>query len=612
MALALAPAARADTFGDIDIVLESEPRGESWHGYFEYAFIVTNRSRERAHTVSLSLPGEKYILRGDYLRDVRRTEQVGAKQRVRITLLQPDYPPIGGSGLAITIDDHRQEREVMLKLNETQYRGYSYYGSRSSRFPPGGNTPLVLRSHRVTKNFPLPSKVAPAGGGMVGMPMAVRPPVAGAMPPTGLSPNTQVVTLEPLESWSSNWLAYSRYDGIVVSGEDLKEMAPAVRTALWQYVETGGSLLVLGSAQLPESWRRSLIPIAGMTVYEAGFGECLVSSDVNLEKWPAPRLAFLAHSWDKTAVPWQGQRNTYDANQSFPVVDDIGIPIKGLFVLMFLFTLAIGPLNFIVLAHKKRRIWLLWTTPLISLVTCLIVFGYMLLSEGWEGHLRSETLTLLDESSHLDESPHRATTIGWTAIYSPLTPSDGLHFSYDTEVMTQRMHEGRQGGTHSCTIDWSRDQHFAAGWVEARVPAHFKIRKSEARRERVAIHRETDQKLSMVNGLGAEIRRFWYVDEKGIPYFTAQVAAGARAVLTPINVSEIAPGAIESMRQVLGSNWLTSMQTFTTNPQRRLRPRSYLAELDDSPFLEDALRNARTRKCRALVVGYLKETGEGD
>src|SRR6185437_3759574 len=305
MALALAPAARADTFGDIDIVLESEPRGESWHGYFEYAFIVTNRSRERAHTVSLSLPGEKYILRGDYLRDVRRTEQVGAKQRVRITLLQPDYPPIGGSGLAITIDDHRQEREVMLKLNETQYRGYSYYGSRSSRFPPGGNTPLVLRSHRVTKNFPLPSKVAPAGGGMVGMPMAVRPPLAGAMPPTGLSPNTQVVTLEPLESWSSNWLAYSRYDGIVVSGEDLKGMPPAVRTALWQYVETGGSLLVLGKADLRGLSVAATHEKEGCRITEAGFGQCLSSSDDNIDRWDPARLMLLGQSWRDTAAPWQ-------------------------------------------------------------------------------------------------------------------------------------------------------------------------------------------------------------------------------------------------------------------------------------------------------------------
>ncbi len=610
LGIALAAPARADTFGDIDITIESAPKGESWHGYFEYAFRVTNRSRDRSHTVTLSLPNEKRFLRDDYIREVRRTVQVGANETVRVALLQPDYPPIGGSDLTITLDGRRQEFGVQLPLNET-YRRYSY-GSRGPSYPAGGSAPLVLRSNRVTKPLPLPSKSAPSGGmggmaaGMSGRPKVMRPPPGPVKPEPGLSPNTQLVPVESIDNWSSNWLAYSRYDGIVVTGEDLKEMAPPARTALWQYVETGGSLLVLGTASLPVSWRQRKDHPADLTIYEAGFGECLVSPDANLDKWPSLRLALLANSWEKTASPWRERRNTYDANQSFPVVDDIGIPIKGLFVLMLLFTLAIGPVNFVILARKKRRIWLLWTTPVISLFTCLAVFGYMLLSEGWQGHLRTETLTLLDETSH------RATTVGWTAVYSPLTPSDGLHFSYDTEVMTQRMNEGRKAGAHSCTLDWSRDQHLAAGWVEARIPAHFKVRKSEARRERVAIHREADQKLSMVNGLGAEIRRFWYVDEKEQPYFAAQVAPGARAILTPMNGQGFKEDLTQPMRSVLGGTWLTTMQTISTNPLRRLRPRSYLAELDDSPFLEDALPNARTRKCRALVVGYLKDSGEAD
>jgi hypothetical protein len=37
-----------------------------------------------------------------------------------------------------------------------------------------------------------------------------------------------------------------------------------------------------------------------------------------------------------------------------------------------------------------------------------------------------------------------------------------------------------------------------------------------------------------------------------------------------------------------------------------------MAEVDDSPFLDDALRNAKTRKCHAVVVGLLKETEKGE
>jgi hypothetical protein len=52
------------------------------------------------------------------------------------------------------------------------------------------------------------------------------------------------------ETWSSDWLAYSRYDGIVITADDLKAVPAEVRAALWQYVETGGALLVLGKTDL--------------------------------------------------------------------------------------------------------------------------------------------------------------------------------------------------------------------------------------------------------------------------------------------------------------------------------------------------------------------------
>lgn len=431
----------------------------------------------------------------------------------------------------------------------------------------------------------------------------MRRPAAPQKPRPGIPAHAQVFAAEPIEIWSPNWLAYSRYDGILVTGDEVKAMTPAVRTALWQYVETGGTLLIAGEADL-----RGLSVTAtrevedGWRVMDSGFGHCIVSPEEDIDNWKESHFQLLSNSWSETPKPWEGVRGTYDANEKFPVVEDIGIPTKGLFVLMFLFAVAIGPINFLVLARKKRRIWVLWTTPAISLLTCLAVFGYMLLSEGWEGHLRTEALTLLDQNTH------RATTLGWTAVYSPLTPSEGLHFRYETEVIPQRVNEGRKAGIRSCTLDWSRDQHFASGWVEARVPAHFKIRKSEPRRERVNIHPGANGKIEMVNGLGAEIRRFTYADDKGNIHVAENIAPGARVSLTEKN---LIPAPVQPMRQLyVSSNWLIGKHVLASDPQRYLAPRSYLAEVDDSPFVEDALRNAGSRKCRALIVGYVNPGDE--
>src|SRR6516225_8157735 len=89
--LLAAPTARAATYGDIDVVVASDPKGESKHGYFEYVILVTSHSRERPHTVGLVLPHERAMLREDTLRELRRTVQVGAGESVRVSLLQPDH-----------------------------------------------------------------------------------------------------------------------------------------------------------------------------------------------------------------------------------------------------------------------------------------------------------------------------------------------------------------------------------------------------------------------------------------------------------------------------------------------------------------------------------------
>jgi hypothetical protein len=111
----------------------------------------------------------------------------------------------------------------------------------------------------------------------------------------------------------------------------------------------------------------------------------------------------------------------------------------------------------------------------------------------------------------------------------------------------------------------------------------------------------------MVNGLGGEISRITYADERGRLYSAEHIAAGAPVGLTPKNVPEV-PQPVQTMRQVyLNSNWSIGTQGIGSAPQRYLRPNSYLAEMDDSPFLEPALMNARTRKCHAVIVGLLKE-----
>ncbi|HEY7330593.1 MAG TPA: hypothetical protein VH592_23335 [Gemmataceae bacterium] len=658
------------TFGDIEITPEPPPKGTSSHGYFEYVFYLVNKSTDRPHTVSLSIPFEKSSYASDSIRELRRTVQVGANETVRVSLLQPDYPPIGGMDVAVSIDGRQQEREVPLKMNESLPRYHTRYRGRALRASSATAEPLILLGPRVKalpRMEPAPGSMPP--GGMPGGPgrplgmgsSAAVPPLPKKMnvsPPAtpgiamgrGLPPDKtpgvlllrlphdemlSVLHLSPLgrtlrmalgwqkgelegpqgkpglppaglqfvsaETWSSNWLAYTRYDGIIITAEELNALPTETQTALWQYVETGGPLLVLGQTELPglSAVTERKNDREWLTV-SAGLGVCRISPDANYDAWNAGRFELLMSDWRSTSATWSAKdRSIGAANSEFPIIEDLGVPIKGLFVLMFLFALGIGPVNIFVLSRLKRRIWLLWTTPVLSLCTCVAVFGFMLISEGWHGRLRSETLTLLDETTH------RATTLAWTGVYSPLTPGEGLHFSRESEVIPQRFSDEQDRGTHSCTIDWTEDQHFASGWVEARVPVHFKVRKSELRRERVTLQHERDGRWSMVNGLGAAVRRFWYADAKGQIHVAEDIGPGAKAMLKLTEKESHV--ALRSLRSILVGNtlnWMNTMQSMLKNPPVYLSPGVYLAEIEESPFLEDALRNARTQRLHALVVGF--------
>jgi hypothetical protein len=265
---------------------------------------------------------------------------------------------------------------------------------------------------------------------------------------------------------------------------------------------------------------------------------------------------------------------------------------------MIVFVIVIGPVNLIWLARRRKRLWMLWTIPMVSLVTCLAVTAFSYFSEGINATSRIETLTILDETSH------RATTIGWTAFYSPITPGAGLHFSYDTELMpqlpeTMLYRAGRGTGRR---IDWTNDQHLTTDWLTARVPAYFKLRKSETRRERLTVRETGDGAPSIVNGLGADIRQLWWSDSSGKIYTATNIPAGAQGSLTPINI-QVAPSA-NSLRYLFSNaNWLDDFDNLEKNPRLSLHANCYLAVIDGSPFVEEGLRGARLKKARTLVYG---------
>jgi hypothetical protein len=599
----MAASAYAKDYDEVSVKVETVTVAFSQTGYSEYRAIVINHSMTKPHRVTIEFTSGPYGASA-----VRRAVEVAPSSTMTIPMIMP--PGFSHSGFAsVLIDGARQREQVEVDFSRT-----NSYVSRSF------NAFFLLVSPNVDKSGLMNDAAVTEG----------FKNVAGQNDVTYLAYKT------PLPEWSPTWIAYSSFDGVVITAEELRDAPAAVRSALWSFAECGGSLLIIspGAAwEIPEQWRSRQInsvevkdeeveqtedigvaeetekadeaaPKAMTVTLTAvapscyvGFGRLTILDAAKVKSMPPAQWSAIKFGLRGSRPMEKSYRDIININKDFPVIERIGIPVRGLFILMLVFVVVIGPINLLWLARKRRKIWMLWTVPAIALLTCLAVTGFALLGEGVSASSRVESFTILDESSH------RASTIGWTAFYAPITPSEGLHFSYDTELTPVRpdawYYNSRAG---SNTVDLSNDQHLDSGWVTARVPAYFKFRKSETRRERLTIRHEGNGAISVVNGLGSDISELWLADRDGKVYSASGIRAGAEAKLGPATLK--LAGNEAALRGLFATNdWLGKLKDVSVNPQNFLTPGCYLALLDASPFVEEGLKNVKTRKGRALVYG---------
>jgi hypothetical protein len=405
----------------------------------------------------------------------------------------------------------------------------------------------------------------------------------------------------PVSEWSENWLAYSPFDAVVFNAADIGAMPPAVVGALGDYLSAGGNILLLGKTDLPAAWHPSQKKNLREGVqYDVGFGRCFVFGPENPALLDSKSVQTLRETVRDDGRYWQSLPGDGGAaNAVLPVVENLKIPTRGIVIVMLVFIIVIGPVNMIYLNRIKRRTWMLWTIPAISFATTLLVFAYSLLREGITPDTRITGLTVIDQTSH------HAATIGGTAFYCPLTPSGGLHFDFGTEA-TPLVQIGYGSGT-AREVDWSSAQHFQRGWVSARVPVHFHLRKSETRRERIQVINENG-KLQIVNGLGAPIKSFWFADAAANCYEATSVDAGQKGGLIPSSLKPDSDktGARGLWREI---GFAANPDAVTANARNFLLPNTYIAILDGNPFVENALGSASSAKrtrSSCVVFGILE------
>ena len=267
---------------------------------------------------------------------------------------------------------------------------------------------------------------------------------------------------------------------------------------------------------------------------------------------------------------------------------------------ILLFVILAGPVNLFFVIRKRRRIWLLWTTPLLGLLFAGVLVAFFFASEGLTRRARVRGLTILNELTR------RATTLGVDGVYCPIPPAEGLRYGTEWELTwadQERMGRQRE-------LDLTNEQHFRSGWVSARVPFCLALRGSRHAAERLPVTVAADGSVSAVNGLGATLRSLVVRTADGQWYTAANVAPGAPATLAaatrvPAPDQERLAGLFH-----LGT-WIDEQRVVDASV---LAPGQYLAELDKAVFVQKGLARAVYRETQWVLgvsAGAAAETRGG-
>jgi hypothetical protein len=307
-----------------------------------------------------------------------------------------------------------------------------------------------------------------------------------------------------------------------------------------------------------------------------------------------------------------------------------GVPTVAFLVLITLFSIVIGPVNYVYLSRKKMLWLLLFTVPAMAVTTSVLLVGYSVAVHGFSIKSRIRSLTVLDQRNRT------AVTMARLALFAGLAPPGGMRFSPETAVFPVIPTTNEPTGGY---VDWTQTQNLASGWLPARTRTQFFTVRNAEQRSRVELKPAADKSVEFWNGLPWELEMIVVADDAGRLYLARSVAAGATTALSqpsaedlkefvellkrnapalPAGFVEPTPSAFGGPRAFMAYAMRGPMTTdFASNLMERriarwctelphkkgLPPRSYVAVVRENPGVETGVSSTTDQLSLHLLNG---------
>ncbi len=215
-----------------------------------------------------------------------------------------------------------------------------------------------------------------------------------------------------------------------------------------------------------------------------------------------------------------------------------GVPANLFILLAVVFMLLVGPGSLLVALRTGKRHLLLILTPCLSLVACVLLFGFNFLAEGFATQGAAAQLVFYDAE--------RKQATAWTAIeyfssfgvdHLELEADDAVYDLNSDDHNDYRYHGGYRsspGETVARTLDWTTGQLATGTWVPNRAPRRLLYINPRPFRGRLQLEPATGGEPVLTNGLDVALEEFFWRDTEGrIWSTTALLQPGQSRPLSP-------------------------------------------------------------------------------
>ena len=312
-----------------------------------------------------------------------------------------------------------------------------------------------------------------------------------------------------------DWRTLVGIEALWLTATEISDLSPPRRGALRNWVQRGGTLVIVGAAEVPVDLR------------ETAFGEVrtMPSAELNVAHTATSILA--ADQSLPLHLVNTYRRDFAEFSRARFIVGEVEINLPLLIGFMTVFAVVAGPVNLYLLAPGGRRHRLFWTTPLISVGASLMLYLIIVLQDGFGGSgLRTALVCLLPGERKQVVLQEQLTRTGVLRsaefeIAEPafIAPIDLERGGYSRNRRL-RANDRKFGG------DWFESRSLQAHWLEA-IPST----RGEIALLNAAETRGTEVAPVVLSSISAPLEELYYLDEQRRVWRGKNVRPGEKSTL---------------------------------------------------------------------------------